>query len=120
MRGGRIALFGGTTEGRLLAKKLTEEGFEGVLLVATEYGALLAAGEYGVCMPEAGKDSACMSAGRRESRGAENASAGIRVHAGRLDQAQMEALFSQERNICRNTLYKSKNYTDDISRKLRK
>ena len=45
MRGGRIALFGGTTEGRLLAKKLTEEGFEGVLLVATEYGALLAAGE---------------------------------------------------------------------------
>ena len=87
MRGGRIALFGGTTEGRLLAKKLTEEGFEGVLLVATEYGALLAAGEGGACMP----------AGRQESRNGENASAGIRVHAGRLDQAQMEALFSQER-----------------------
>ena len=97
MRGGRIALFGGTTEGRLLAKKLTEEGFEGVLLVATEYGALLAAGEGGACMPGAGKNGACMPAGRQKFRNGENASAGIRVHAGRLDQAQMEALFSQER-----------------------
>ena len=55
--------------------------------MATEYGALLAAGEGGACMP----------AGRQASRDGENASAGIRVHAGRLDQAQMEALFSQER-----------------------
>lgn len=69
MSGPRLAVFGGTTEGRILAERLEQEGFQGLLLVATEYGALLWGQE----------------------------GAGIQVRAGRLEQDAMEALFLEEK-----------------------
>ncbi len=69
MRGGRVALFGGTTEGRILAEWLAAEGVDGLLFVATEYGARLS----------------------------ENACAGLAVRIGRLEKAQMEELFREEK-----------------------
>ena len=68
MRADGLAVFGGTTEGRVLAERLEREGFQGIVFVATEYGAGLLAG-----------------AGRN-----------MRIRAGRLDRGEMEAVFSEE------------------------
>lgn len=59
----KILLFGGTTEGRVLAQHLSRAGVEVVLSVATGYGAALA--------PEG---------------------PGLRVLAGRMEEGEMEAL----------------------------
>ena len=57
----KILLFGGTTEGRVLAQRLSRAGVEVVLSVATGYGAALA--------PEG---------------------PGLRVIAGRMEEGEME------------------------------
>lgn len=58
-----LLLFGGTTEGRELALAAAKRGWQVTLCVATDYGA--------DCVPEA---------------------PGVTIHAGRLDEAAMEAL----------------------------
>lgn len=62
-----VLIYGGTTEGRLIAEQLCEAGFSCVVCVATEYGeALLKEKE------------------------------GMRLHLGRLDEKQMRALAGTE------------------------
>ena len=65
MRADGLAVFGGTTEGRVLAERLEREGFQGIVFVATEYGAGLLAG-----------------AGRN-----------MRIRAGRLDRGKWRLYF---------------------------
>lgn len=67
-RNGRILLFGGTTEGRLLTQELLRDNFQVILCVATEYGQELA-GQAG----------------------------GLQIRTGRLNQEEMEALLRQEK-----------------------
>ncbi len=70
--GETLLLFGGTTEGRILAERLAGEGYHVLLSVATEYGEECAEG----------------GGGSRE---------GLRVLCGRLEERGMEELLARER-----------------------
>ena len=66
----RVLIYGGTTEGRRLAEKLTEAGIPSLVLVATEYGEQM------------------MAPGEKSGR--------IQVLQGRLTAAEMAALYERE------------------------
>lgn len=79
----RLILFAGTTEGRLLAGRLTEEKISGVVCAATEYGGELLKEEI---------ERTRMSGEKGEAYGRE----GLRIRVGRLDQGEMEQLIQRE------------------------
>ena len=62
----RILIFSGTTEGRMLAQTLSENGIQCIVSVATEYG--------GIVMPEMD---------------------GVTVHKGRMDLEEMQKFITQ-------------------------
>ena len=62
----RIVIFSGTTEGRMLAQTLSENGIQCIVSVATEYGEIV--------MPEM---------------------EGVTVHKGRMDLGEMQKFITQ-------------------------
>ena len=79
----KLILFAGTTEGRLLAGKLAEEGIPGVVCAATEYGEELLKAE---------TERVYSSMKRDEKCGKDR----LKIRAGRLDEGEMEALIRRE------------------------
>ncbi len=79
----KLILFAGTTEGRLLAGKLAEEGVRGVVYAATEYGEALLKAEIERVDPLRKKDRKC-------------AKDGLEIRSGRLDEGEMEELIRRE------------------------
>lgn len=79
----KLILFAGTTEGRILAGKLAEEGISGVVCAATEYGKELLKEEM---------ERVC-SLRNRDGTGVKDS---LKIRAGRLDEEEMEALIRRE------------------------
>lgn len=71
-----LLLFAGTTEGRILARWLEQEGISAVICTATEYGAELIDGE--------------------RSNAENGAKSCIRIRSGRLDTEGIGALIREE------------------------
>lgn len=76
----KVLLFGGTTEGRLLAGYLKESGCPAVVCVATEYGRDLLAQEDG---------------GWSAGKAAKEDESGFCVRLGRMNQGEMEGLLKE-------------------------
>lgn len=88
----RVLLFGGTTEGRLIAACLSKLRCPAVICVATEYGRELLEQDMG-----SGDNAACRpdSSGNRQGRARDAGQEGSDIRQGRLDQAAMEALIDE-------------------------